>query len=369
MAIAREVERWAEARPKDANAQALVHLTHRFAACGDGVPGVVSGIRRERLVRWDRWSSTWDGYAIDSGRPARVRVLAATARTAMHERALRRTARALADVVDTGWAEDWPALTTLLPGVSLAPDDTAPPHPPHRVASRLCQGLGALSDWEQTRVCPVEVRGDSLLQTHDGIAIVSLTPAPVDSITSRIAELAATILEWAGPGDDPARTAARGLALMPPASIEDATAVVVEGMAQLLADQRHRAARGLRRVMVQTSATRLLALVERLRASQAPPTGRAALGVDLDGQVTILEGRDEGLYWGPVDDTVVVARDSRIVDARRARRALRARAAAPPNPRLDAEVNGDPAFGEAACRWMAGALELRTLAMLLGAPG
>ena len=71
------------------------------------------------------------------------------------------------------------------------------------------------------------------------------------------------------------------------------------------------------------------------------------------------------MRWGPTGSPEQVWSQAQGFNARLARRVLRARAAAPPNPRLDHEISGDARFTESACRWIAAGLRLRTIGLLL----
>ena len=166
--------------------------------------------------------------------------------------------------------------------------------------------------------------------------------------------------------EGPVRRLLSGLAVLPPNSVDE----VVEQLSVALRDT-------LREhwVTVRTRAlassqghelTRLWDLLERLLGAVPPPTGRGAVGVDLEGRVTVLESKKGVLTWGPQGGALeVVASGGRIERAEVARRLVRARAHSPANPALQRQVDGDVDFVEAACRWTAAALRRRTVQLLL----
>ncbi len=54
--------------------QALLQLDQRFRA-ERNLPPTVGDVRREKLVRWDHWTSTWLGVHLPTGKQAQVRTL------------------------------------------------------------------------------------------------------------------------------------------------------------------------------------------------------------------------------------------------------------------------------------------------------
>ena len=58
-AALRRVEKAAELHPEDRILAALVRALHGCSTAGYGLNPVVGGVHRERLVRWDAWTSTW----------------------------------------------------------------------------------------------------------------------------------------------------------------------------------------------------------------------------------------------------------------------------------------------------------------------
>jgi hypothetical protein len=85
------------------------------------------------------------------------------------------------------------------------------------------------------------------------------------------------------------------------------------------------------------------------------------VGVDLEGALVVVSSSEVEVRFA--DERVWAAGEGLRPQA--ARRLLRLRAAAMPNPVLEARVGGDPGLTDAVCRWVAAALQLRTTRLLL----
>ena len=364
-ARAAELERMADANPRDALIREVTLQVARHDTAGHLVPEIVGGVRRERLVRWDAWTSTWDGWRVASGRAARVRVVERWAHDPVHIRALARDGRAINGLVPVLWAADpWPSISADLDGVpAVAPDV---PLSPDRLGSCVAGALASLARWEAARVLPASIEASSLIQRADGIGVVCLTPTDAHAGRRRITELAEILSALAGPGDDPIRSLLEGMALMAPATTEEAGAFATRALAEELAGRRHALVRRNDQVVLVQRRVALTDAIRRLDAGFPPPRGRGALGVDLDGNVLVVTSDSDGLAWGPLGgERKFVCLDGAPLDTREARRMLRAASAAPPSAHLDARVDGDPEFTKHIARWTTAAIGLRTVRRLL----
>ncbi|MCO4745764.1 MAG: hypothetical protein KC912_13305 [Proteobacteria bacterium] len=334
-----------------------------------GVPRVLGEVRRERLVRWDGWSAEWDGTHVQTGKPWRVRaVTSAAAKDPTLGRQLLRESRALArmqGLQPSASDQPWACVAVPLPGPSLAHASEPDGHEP---ALRLLNMLGAaLTDlvrWESSIGIP-GVGPSDLRLDGERLAVVCLTP-PAGRIPPNVVleDLATVLRNWWDRDEGPGLELVSGMAAFPPASASEALQSWRREAAMLLAGERHALQKRRQQVFTDNRASRLASLLTRLRQAVPPPQGRGAVGVDLDGQTTVVEGRPDGtLWWGTTTAMEPVFAED--LDAKLGRRLLRARAAAPPNPRLDAAVGGDPAYADVAGRWVATALQLRTLCLLL----
>jgi hypothetical protein len=369
------IEAACDRAPADRALAAALHAAHALATASDGVPLVIAGVRREAIVRWDAWTATWDGIDASSGRPARVRALrSGAARDPILRRALLREGRALRDALPVPvivHETPWPALVAAIPGPPLSAGADAEDHErPEVLARMLVAALDGLRRCEERGFGLPELDRRELLDTPEGLRIACLTPAGGDAgpTNVQLSRIARVLSEWWGDGPPTAVDALlEGFQELPPRAVAEAEQVVRDALAEHLAGERHDLHLRSIRWRHGTRVSRLKDTVLRLSRAVPLPAGRGAVGVDLEGRTTLLVAREGHLLWGPEDSLVEIAAPGRDLDAREGRRMLRARAAAPPNPRLQVSVGGDEAFVEAACRWLSSAMALRTIRMLLEA--
>lgn len=353
----RALESAAEAAPWHRGLAAALPMAAELAGVLGSTPAVVAGVRRERLVRWDAVTSTWIGTSIDRAAPVMVRALRPeAARDAVLRRWLVREGRALSRVLPVEIDEHEGALRVEVHGFALW--HGAGPS----VARPLITGLVRLAAWEATGLGLPAPAAEELRVDDTGRAeVVCLSPGE-GGVSRFVAGLARTLDSG---GDGPLQVLLRGIAELPPATVDDASAGVRLALAEELTRHRHDIARRFREGAQQQRVGRLLDLVCRLSDGVPAPSGRGAVGVDLDGRITVVESSPSGIAWGPQDEPEVVWDPVEGFRPPLVRRLLRARASSPPNPSLDARVGGDPALTEAVCRWAAAGLKLRTVRMLL----
>lgn len=372
--LLRALEALADRHPADRVIAAAIHGTNDLATAGDGVPAVIAGVRRESLVRWDAWTATWDGPAVATGAPARVRALrSAASRDPVLRRALIREGRvvqdALGDLVVAVEESPWPALRVILPGSPLSPRVDADDRRRPEVLGRLIgTAVADLARIESRRIGLPPLSPREVLDTGDALRVVCLTPQAPGEAGPSLSGIARTLQRWWGEGDDGAVEALLdGLATFPPRHATEAGRQVREALAQDLAATRHRLRGRAHAVSRQERHARLFDAVSRLGLAVPPPEGRGPVGVDLDGRVTVVDSRAGRVRWGPPGEVVLVREFDGEIEVREARRLLRAHAAAPPNPRFAGEVGGSPEDVVRICRWVASALQLRTIERLLAA--
>lgn len=357
--VLRELESRAEAHPADRQLAALIRELARMMSADRGLAPVLAGVRRERLVRWDADSTTWVGVDIETGRRALVRALRPELDEPVLRRALARDARALSPVLEHLRLEG-PVLVSAAPGVPL--DEAIAPEDALRLWGTI---LAPLSQWERAAIGLPVLSADEI--RHDGRRawIVCLTPVHAPDQGPLLARLAA---RFQPPEDTPAARLLAGVRELPPRDATEAVELWTTTLADELTRRRVELARRWRRTHRAFRVESLRSMLSRLDAAVPPPRGRGAVGVDLEGRITIVDSDGHTVRWGPVDDPTPIWAPGLGLDAVGARRMLRARASAPPNPRLDAAVGGDPAATEALGRWTAAALRLRTLRLLLDPP-
>ncbi len=297
----------------------------------------------------------------------------AIARDPVVRRSLRRDARALGRVdPHVRWVEHpLPALKRPLGGRHFDVDGAE--EPDARLLFRLLvSGVVQLGAWEAAGM-PTPGLDPLEWRVVDGrLEVACLTLGPMGRpVRDDIRLLCQGLVRWWGEsGTTALDSELSGFAALGPDSAEDAGRTLIRGMATALARTRHHLARAERVLHVRDTHYRLLVMLRRLGRVVVPPVGMGAMGVSLEGQVRSVQSDGTSVSWGLHGEVgeVVVDKDGSLNPAE-ARRLLRARAAAPPNARLQAEVGGDEAFTEAICKWVANAHHLRTITKLVEATG
>lgn len=370
--LVRAFEDACDADPRDRRLSVGLLAAHGLATAEDGTPLIVAGVARQRVVRWDPRTVTWDGIDEATGLRARVRVLRRAYRSdAVMRRVLLRDGALLERAFAAPLiAIDGPdvALRLDVIGDPLA-DRPADHADPGRLPRRLVTALAALKRAEAVGVAFPPLSADELVDSPEGIGIVCLTPADPAAATGAIGRLAAALIAWWGEDgpETPVDVALAGMVVWPPRDVAEAEHVVKKGLIERLTADLHDRSMRFDILWHEVRRERLLRAVEALAVAVPMPEGRGAVGVSLDGSVVALVGDGGVLRYGPEggeSTDVFGPAGFAVADARRL---LRARAAAPSNARLHAQVGGDERFVEAACRWIAAGLALRTTRLLLDA--
>lgn len=336
------VETQADAHPGDPAWTALLLATELFHTASVPLP---RPYRAERLVRFDALSATWT--ARDAERRYLIRAPRPDA-SALQRRLLERDARALKGLVE-GRIEEG-AFVAPAPGAPLDGSSAGP-------ATVLAGGLGAIRGWLKRGFAPPPPHPEEIRIVDGRVQLLALTPGTrsLQGWLSGVVPLLRT--RGALP------TLLDGLLALPPTSLADAEDRLRKALHQDLAERavslrtRGQAAeQGDRR-------GRFVALVERLQAAVPAPTGRGAVGYDLDARPTQVISDATGVRFGPVGEEEPFYTD--VFEAPAARRFLRACAGAPISAALHDELATDPAFTDALGRWVAAGLKLRTVRLLL----
>lgn len=354
-AVLRAVERAAEDRPSDRTLSALAREVARFASANRGLQTIVGGVRRERLIRWDPDTTTWIGTDIETGAPAQVRVIRPEVDEPVLRRFLAREARALRPVLPTVRA-DGPAMVEAAPGQPLDMLECDV----RRVTRALGTAVAGLARYEAEGLGLPTLVDEEVRWEGDCIHLVCLSPDATPDPGSNLATFSHRLIA----PESAIAEVVEGFRALPPRSSAEAGEHLIAAMARHLTSEWHAHRIRHHRTAHADRIARLHATLGRLSAVMPPPRGRGAVGVDLEGRVTVVTGSEGKLAWGTVDRPELVWSPDGL-NAPLARRLLRARAAAPPNPRLEAMVGGNPAYVEAVGRWLAASLRLRTLFLLL----
>lgn len=360
--LVRALERRVVEAPTDRALARLLTDAIDFATAGDDLPPLVAGVRPGPVVRWSSWSVTFEGVDVSSGQTVLARTLRAGRRSPPWRKALARDARLLAGLHGarvTLRDEPLPVLMCPVPGEPLLDEAPLPEDLATRAVLRIA---GDLAAWENAGLPLPDPDGREIRQASNGAALLVLDPDGDD--LADLGDLAVR-LSTVGPGPhDPVLDACARFA---PGSASEFAELLTARLAERLAEERHTLARAWHDRRHHHQVARLKGLVARL-GRVGPPIGRGALGVDLEGRPTVLESEGTTLTWGPVDGPTLAVLSEQGLHARTARRLLRTRAQAIPNPRLDEMVGGEPGYADRACRWVASALELRTVQKLLEIP-
>lgn len=357
-----------EADPTDEGLTAALLQTHACVTTAEGLPSVIAGVRRERLVRWDDHSATWDGVEVATGRNTRIRTLRGqAARDPVLRRLLLREGKLLASVLSVPvYVHDgaWPAITAVLIGEPLGVFADLDDHDrPEVLARRLGTAIDELARAEALGIGFPALDRRELLDTPAGIAVVCLTPTPRVSAGQQLECIARSLTEWWADGPNtPVDGLLAGMIQFAPDTIAEARERWQEALSEHLLGLRHALARRSQLWRHETRAERLRAAVVALEAFP-PPQGVGAVSVDLEGQITVLHADGQRIHWTVGDQTSEIWGSAGLV-VREARRLLRAHGSAPPNARL---APADPVFVDRACRWIGAALQLRTMRLLLDA--
>jgi len=360
------IEARSNSNPADRNVARAVHEVARWASAAQGLPVVVGGVRREQLLRWDDWTTTWIGVDEDRGDQALVRVLRPWAASdPILRRQIEREARVLGGIVPglIHFAGAQTGLQASLLGTPMTVTATPAQAEDDVLHTRLlATAMVAMARWEEQGLRLPALTRDEVRNCGDRVEIACLSPCDRGDHGALLSHLSGLLGHHDGSRLGALRNA---LIQAPPASAADAQRYAIAAMAEHLAGRRHalfsRHARGQHTDRL----VRLLTLTRRLAASLSPPRGLGALGVDLEGEIQVVRSDGTEVCWGPRGATKAVYSAAEGFVAPEARRMLRARAAAPTSARLQAEVQGDATFTRAIGQWTAAALKLRTVRLLL----
>ncbi len=368
--LLRALEVAADSNPQDRVLGDAVVEVHGLVTVGQMLPPIIAGVRRERIVRWDHWTVTWEGTRLQSGGTAMVRTLRShAAKDPVLRRQIARDGRALRSVLPQLEIYDGPnpALVISLPGPIAVSGNYATKD--IRIRARtLRRVLGELHRWNEAGLGLPRLGLTELRDTTDVIEIICLSPTRNTDAANLMCDVATLLDPQDEGGDSPIDALVSGFRVFPPNSYEEAKELWAHALSAHLQQARQDLARRAVEVGKLDRHMRLHQAVEALHKAVPPPTGRGHIGVNLEGVPTIVESTGDSVWWGPVDgELVAVFSPLGGFAPRDARRLLRARASAPPNARLSKEVGGDPAVTEDVCKWVGAGMQLRTIRLLLQA--
>ncbi len=349
--------------------EAVVHV-HALVSAGMGLPSVIGGVRRERVVRWDPWTVTFEGTHLQRASSAHVRTLRPhAAKDPVLRRALIREGKALGTVLPELEVHDGPqpALVVPLPG-HVAVEGHFGTQDSGTRARVLEQVLAALRTWDEAGMGLPPLGFDELRNTGDRFVIVCLTATRDTDTANLFADVSALLDPQAKGGDTPVDRLVAGFSAFPPHSYSEARELYLQALHDHLLQIRQDLTRRAVEVSRWDRHGRLMRAAQRLHNALPPPVGRGHIGVNLDGVPTLVECDAGSVWWGSAEGELVAVYTPMTGFAPRdARRLLRAQANSPANPRLQEQVGGDAQHTEDICRWVAAGMQLRTIRLLLEA--
>ena len=370
--LLRALESCAEQNPKDRSYWPACRLAYDYVHCAEGLPNIIGTVRREHLVRWTDWSVSFDGSDIHTGQEVRIRTVRAHVRTQAFFR--RQLLREMEAMRQSGLTQDvyfsdgeWPAIVDVLIGPPLEDSPTPSTQRDRSIWSVRLLGTALMSlvGWERSPIHLPPLAQRELRLTASGLTVQCLTPS--QNVHANLANISTAILDMYGPDvSEHIEPLLLGILNFPDSSATDISERLVDSLSDALAELRHELVQKKKFSSRDARIERLRHWVRRLVNTQRPPTGRGALGVNLDGQTTVVSHQNGALEWGAVQErpATIWSRDSGLA-VREARRVLRTFAVAPYNARLNRQIGGDPEYVDHVCRWLRGALELRTLSLIL----
>jgi len=350
---------------------------------GAGLPSIIGGARRGRLLSRDAVSSVWEAWTPDGQRWG-LRLLEPPWRNdPVLLRRLERHARAgagLSHVAPLSWVNDpeWPHVRARLQGPSLADLLPAEELPSEREMARfLAGGLAGLTALHDRGNVHGDLRPRDLLVTPDGVRLawfdpVSRTPgdpaADIAALGRAVSALDPDALTRLG-------ALAHGFAESPPPGAAACAELLRRSMAGTLAATRHSLVMRARLQRRSTARGRLLAAIRRLERALPPPAGTVCLRAGHDAVITVAESDGVTVRGGPVAG--LPARFLPIIYTRAAGldpsgcRALlrawatRARGDEERRVGLQSSLEATDDTAAALCRWLAGQARLRAFRLLL----
>jgi hypothetical protein len=360
----------------------LLHLRETETAA-DELPAVVGGLQRAHLLSYDRVSTTWLGWR-DDGQRGAVRCLRPRwRRDAVIHRRIEQGVRLAANI--RGLApmafrphDGWPHVAYRIPGLPIAellPCED-PPDP---------LGLGRWLGTALETLVGMHRRGLSLGAQGTGQIILAphrafllwLDPigAPCPTPRDDLIQLATGLLALDPEGLHPTTQLLQPWSLSPPASAEEASALLRRALADHLVAARHRLVLRSRSADRGERVARLVRAARHLQDLCPPPAGRCCLRAGHDRVLYLVESDGRSVRGGaaagvPPFGLMPLFTPGKGLDAAATRTLLRAwsqRAQGDVELRLSAQQRweGSDRVGAALTRWLSAASRLRRAQLLL----
>jgi hypothetical protein len=361
------------------------HLLHlrELETAGEGLPRTIDGVRRDRLVAYDPFTTTWTGWREDGGRGA-VRCLRPRWRRdpVVHRRielGLRRAAtlRGLAPMSFHPHG-DWPHVAYRLPGLPLA--ELLPAEdPPDPVAFGRWLGLGleTLQALHERGLRAGDTGPLNILLAERRAYLLWLDPVGPGErgVASDIRGYVGSLLRLMPLEGHPLTQLAMPWATDPPASAEEASSLLRRALADHLVAARHALAMRGRSAGRGERAVQLYAIARQLLRVTPPPVGRCCLRAGHDRVLHLVESDGQSVRGGaaagvPPFGLMPLFTPNKGLDAPATRAMLRAWARREDGDlelRASAQERweGSEEAGQALVRWLSAASRLRREQLML----
>jgi hypothetical protein len=378
------LEALAEAHPERLHALDAPLLWLHLGACADrGLARVVGGLRRERLLGHDRYTSTWLGWWEQDGQRGAVRCL----RPPWHRdpvllRRLERGVRAATGLRGLAPMQlhphgEQPHVAYRLDGVPLA--DLLPAEDPPDLQDPirwLGTGLQTLRAMQERGLRMGTLAPRQILLGPKRAGLVYLDPLDHDpDPMGDISQLVACLLLLDPEGLHPLTPLMEPWVTTAPASAREASELLRRALADHLLAARHRIAMRGRSADRGTRAAGLYAAAKGLQASLPPPPGRCVLRAGHDRVLSLIESDGSTIRGGaaagvPPFGMLPLYTPRKGLDAAGARTLLRAwakRQDGDEELRANAQERwgGSDEAGDALTRWLGAASKLRRAQLML----
>ena len=357
--------------------EALLHW-HELDVAIAGLPPVVDGARRSRLVHVDALATTGEAWDVHDGTRLLVRCIRPRWRD--DPVMLRRMARGARGPRPPEWRdEEWPHLRATLSGTPLRdrlPVEDAPATT--FLARVLGKGLDALRRFHESGLVHGGPILDTLIENDDGdLTLVYLDPFPARSSGSDdLRELARAVTALDPTGEDPVTRIADAWSESPPPSAEDGLRLLAKALAGDLLEIRHRLSLVRRHTERRARVARLSRATSALWTAIHPPRGTWVLRAGPGGLLVVITSDGEQVRGGTAatpDARFLPAVFDRLqgLDAQKSRFLLRAWASRKQEGdeaerlRLQSQLGSDDDGLGRLLRWLGNMARLRAARLLL----
>jgi len=316
------------------------------------LPARIDGARRDALLGWDDWSTTWSGWDTSTGRPLRLRLLRpAIAASADAGRHLRVPAPVPGVLWPTAHRDGvWPHLRLALPGPPLQAvlplDEPLDPLLSAQVLGAAAAGVQALHRAQHAPSGPLAAW---LFFDGGGVRLGWAGPGETERPMSALATLAATLEPITL---DPLCALVQGWASLPPPDPDSAAELVRRALHDQLAAATLTLHRRRGSAHARGHRARLARAIERLAAAVPPP--RLDLHLDTVAGPLAIGSDGRAVTAGPPGAPGPVYAPRGGLRPATARLVLRAWAAA-----------GHPSEAAPLMRWLRGMSRLRVARLLV----